>query len=144
MKRLGRNGPHVSALGLGCGSFIRTGEGAEQGTVRTIQAALDAGFTFLDTADFYGSGVSEMLVGRAIRDRRDQAFLSVKFGAEMAPSGRIIGLDGRPNAVKNFAAYSLKRLGVEVIDLYSPRGWGGGYPRKGLDFARSRTQAARK
>lgn len=73
---LGRHSPHVSALGLGCNGLIHTGEDAERETVRTIQAALDAGFTLLDTADFYGSGVSEMLVGRAIRDRRDHLDLS--------------------------------------------------------------------
>jgi aryl-alcohol dehydrogenase-like predicted oxidoreductase len=92
----------------------------EQDAIRAIQSAMDAGFSLLDTGDFYGSGQSEMLVGRAIRDRRDQAFLSVKFGAQVAPNGRIIGLDGRPDSVKNFAAYSLKRLGVDVIDLYQP------------------------
>lgn len=120
-RRLGRTGPEVSALGLGCQGFGRARDEAEgEAAVRTIQAALDAGFTFLDTADFYGSGVSEMTVGRAIRGRRDQAFLSVKFGVHVAPNGGIIGLDGRPNSVKNFAAYSLKRLGVDVIDLYQP------------------------
>lgn len=120
MRMLGEHGPQVSALGLGCANFTQEGPDAEREAVHTIQTALDAGFTFLDTADFYGSGVSEMLVGRAIRDRRDDVFLSVKFGAQRAPNGRIIGLDGRPKAVKNFATYSLKRLGVEVIDLYSP------------------------
>jgi len=92
----------------------------EQETVRTIQSGIEAGFSFIDTGDFYGSGQSEMLVGRAIRDRREKAFLSVKFGAQVAPNGRMIGLDARPNSVKNFAAYSLKRLGVDVIDLYQP------------------------
>lgn len=121
LRRLGRNGPTVSALGLGCQTYGRNqGDAESQAAVRTIEAALDAGFSFLDTADFYGSGVSEMNVGRALRGRRDQAYLSVKFGAQVAPNGRIIGLDGRPNSVKNFAAYSLKRLGVDVIDLYQP------------------------
>jgi len=117
---LGQEGPQVSALGLGCANFIQEDADAEREAVRTLQAAIDAGFTFLDTADFYGSGVSELLIGRAIRDRRDDVFLSVKFGAQRAPNGRIIGLDARPKSVKNFATYSLKRLGVEVIDLYSP------------------------
>ena len=119
-RRLGANGPMVSALGLGCMSFRRGNDEHERDVVQTILAALDAGFSYLDTGDFYGSGQSEMLVGRAIRDRRDKAFLSVKFGAQVAPNGRIIGLDGRPNSVKNFAAYSLQRLGVDVIDLYQP------------------------
>ncbi|MDT4797113.1 NADH-specific methylglyoxal reductase [compost metagenome] len=119
-RRLGRNGPEVSALGLGCMSYMQPGAEARREAVRTIQAALDAGFTFLDTADFYGSGISEMNIGQAIRGRREQAFLSVKFGVQMSPTQGIIGLDGRPKSVKNFAAYSLRRLGVEVIDLYQP------------------------
>lgn len=119
-RRLGRKGPTVSTLGFGCISVARGGEEAERQAIRTLQAAMDAGFTFLNTADFYGSGQSELNVGRAIRGRRDEAFLSVKFGAQVAPNGRMIGLDGRPNSVKNFAAYSLKRLGVDVIDLYQP------------------------
>ena len=120
VRELGRDGPKVSSLGLGCTSYARSGDEAEREAIRTIERALDAGFTFLDTADFYGSGVSEMNVGRAIRGRRHQVFLSVKFGAQVAPNGRMIGLDGRPSSVKNFAAYSLKRLGVDVIDLYQP------------------------
>lgn len=120
MRRLGRNGPLVSAMGLGCMSYMQPGEEAAREAVLTIQAAMDAGFTFLDTADFYGSGISEMNVGQAIRGRREQAFLSVKFGVQASPTKGIIGLDGRPNSVKNFATYSLRRLGVEVIDLYQP------------------------
>ncbi|MGY2736889.1 aldo/keto reductase [Sphingomonas sp. UYP23] len=121
MRRLGHNGPEVSILGLGCQGFGSSRDGGErEAAVRTVQAVLDEGVTFLDTADFYGSGVSEMIVGEAIRGRRDRVFLSVKFGALRSPAGRIIGLDGRPNSVKNFAAYSLKRLGVDVIDLYQP------------------------
>lgn len=120
-RRLGPDGPTVSALGLGCQTFGRSrDDGEAEVAVRTIQAALDAGFSFLDTADFYGSGVSELNVGQALKGRREQAFLSVKFGAQLAPNGKIIGLDGRPNSVKNFAAYSLKRLGVDVLDLYQP------------------------
>ena len=119
-RQLGRDGPTVSALGLGCMPFRMSSADSEAQAIATVHGALDAGFSFLDTGDFYGSGQSEMLVGRAVRDRRDQAFLSVKFGAQVAPNGRIIGLDGRPNSVKNFAAYSLQRLGVDVIDLYQP------------------------
>ena len=79
---------------------------------------MDAGISLLNTADFYGAGLSELLIGRALRGRRDQAVLSVKFGALFAPGRGFIGLDGRPSSVKNFANYSLRRLGVEVIDLY--------------------------
>lgn len=120
MRRLGRNGPKVSALGLGCMSYMQPGEEAGREAVRTIQAAMDVGFIFLDTADFYGSGISEMNVGKAIRGRRERAFLSVKFGVQTSPTRGIIGLDGRPNSVKNFATYSLRRLGVDMIDLYQP------------------------
>ncbi len=117
-KRLGKNGPQVSALGFGC-SRLSTRKDPDE-SVATLQAALDAGMSFLDTADFYGMGESESLVGRAIKGRRDQAFLSVKFGMMMSPSGAFLGLDGRPSSVKNFASYSLQRLGVDVIDLYQP------------------------
>ena len=119
-RQLGKHGPAVSAIGLGTNDFRTGAEPKEQDAISAVHAALDAGISFIDTGDFYGSGQSEMLIGRAIRDRRDEAFLSVKFGAQVAPNGRIIGLDGRPNSVKNFAAYSLQRLGVDVIDLYQP------------------------
>ena len=120
MKRLGRDGPRVSALGLGCGGMSMRRPRADDEGLATIQAALDAGINFLDTADFYGMGHNEALIGKAIKGRRDQAFLSVKFGMMMSPSGAFLGLDGRPIAVKNFASYSLQRLGVDVIDLYQP------------------------
>ncbi len=74
----------------------------------------------MNTGDFYGMGHNELLVGRAIEGRRDQALISVKFGALRSPSGQMLGIDARPNAVKNFAAYSLQRLGVDVIDIYQP------------------------
>jgi aryl-alcohol dehydrogenase-like predicted oxidoreductase len=86
--------------------------------IATIGAALDAGINFLNTADFYGMGRSETQIGRAIAGRRDEAFLSVKFGAMFSPTGGFLGLDGRSNSIKNFASYSLQRLGVDVIDLY--------------------------
>jgi aryl-alcohol dehydrogenase-like predicted oxidoreductase len=88
--------------------------------IATIQAALEAGINFLNTGDFYGMGHNELLVGQAIKGRRDQALISVKFGALRSPSGQFLGIDVRPNAVKNFAAYSLQRLGVDVIDIYQP------------------------
>lgn len=121
--RLGTHGPIVSAVGLGSLALGRSGPfGASQDDegIRTIQAAIDRGVTLLDTADFYGNGASEQLVARAIAGRRDKVLLSVKFGALRAPNGQMLGLDARPVAVKNFAAYSLKRLGVDVIDVYRP------------------------
>ena len=123
-RRLGRDGPQVSAIGLGCMRMTPMAaqpgkHGPEEG-VATIQAALDAGVTLLNTGDFYAMGANEMLVGQALRGRRDQAFISVKFGSLRAPTGQFLGFDARPIAVKNFCAYSLQRLGVEVIDLYQP------------------------
>ncbi len=119
LKNLGKNGPQVSALGLGSHGAVNTPQ-SDAELVATIHAALDAGINFLNTADFYGSGHHEMVLGRAIKERRDEVFLSVKFGMMLSPSSGFLGLDGRPAAVKNFAAYSLQRLGVEVIDLYQP------------------------
>jgi aryl-alcohol dehydrogenase-like predicted oxidoreductase len=84
----------------------------------TIQAALDAGVDLLDTGDFYGAGHNEMLIGRALRDRGEKPLLSVKFGAMRGPDGSWLGIDGRPAAVKNFLGYSLKRLGVDHVDVY--------------------------
>jgi len=118
---LGASGPTVPRLALGCmGMSGMYGATDDDESVRTIQAAIDRGMTLLDTGDFYGMGHNEMLIGRAIAGRRDRVQLSVKFGALRAPDGSWIGVDARPVAVKNFAAYSLKRLGVEVIDVYRP------------------------
>ncbi len=116
-KRLGKNGPLVSALGMGCMTPQKSG--SDQESIATIHAALDAGHNFLDTGDFYGMGYSESLIGRALKGWRDKAFLSVKFGAMFSPSGAFLSIEGRPASVKNFATYSLQRLGVEVIDLYA-------------------------
>ncbi|MBX3220638.1 MAG: aldo/keto reductase [Labilithrix sp.] len=121
--KLGAQGPKVSAIGLGSLSMGRSGPfGASQDdeAIRTIHEAMDRGVTLIDTADFYGNGESELLVGRAIAGRRDKVVVSVKFGAMRGPNGQMLGLDCRPSAVKNFAAYSLKRLGIEVIDVYRP------------------------
>jgi aryl-alcohol dehydrogenase-like predicted oxidoreductase len=96
------------------------GPADEDESIATIHAALDHGVNLLDTGDFYGMGHNEMLIGRALRGRRDQALLSVKFGALRAPDGNWLGFDARPAAVKNFLAYSLKRLGVDHIDVYRP------------------------
>jgi aryl-alcohol dehydrogenase-like predicted oxidoreductase len=87
-------------------------------SIATIHAALDSGINLLDTGDFYDMGHNEMLLGQALEGRRDKALLSVKFGAMRAPGGAFIGVDGRPQAVKNFAAYSLQRLQTDHIDIY--------------------------
>jgi aryl-alcohol dehydrogenase-like predicted oxidoreductase len=91
----------------------------EEESIATIRMALDKGVNFLNTGDFYGSGHNELLVGKAIKGRRDDAFLSVKFGG-IVYGGKFLGLDLRPSSIKNFINYSLVRLGVETIDLYQP------------------------
>jgi aryl-alcohol dehydrogenase-like predicted oxidoreductase len=119
--RLGRTGPEVFPLALGCmGMSGMYGDADERESIATIQAALDRGVTLLDTGDFYGAGHNELLIGRALRDRRDRALLSVKFGAMRAPGGGWGGVDGRPAAVKNFLTYTLTRLGVDHVDIYRP------------------------
>lgn len=124
-RKLGANGPRVSAIGLGCmgmSDFYGTPATRDDAESKaTIAAALEAGVTLLDTGDFYGSGHNEMLLGDVLAGRsRTQAFLSVKFGALRTPTGAFGGIDGRPAAVKNFAACSLQRLRVSQIDLYQP------------------------
>jgi aryl-alcohol dehydrogenase-like predicted oxidoreductase len=98
------------------------GEADRVESIATLHAALEAGVTLLDTGDFYGMGHNEMLIGEALRAapaaRREQALVSVKFGALRGPDGSWLGYDGRPAAVKNFAAHSLQRLGVDHIDVY--------------------------
>jgi len=96
------------------------GQADEQESIATIHAALDRGVTLLDTGDYYGAGHNEMLIGRALRSRRDQALVSVKFGALRGPDAGWLGMDTRPAAVKNFVTYSLTRLGVDHIDIYRP------------------------
>ncbi|ASZ12477.1 aldo/keto reductase [Chitinophaga pendula] len=119
---LGNNGPLVSKLGLGCmrmssvwGSPVKD----ENESIATINEALDNGINFLNTGDFYGAGHNELLVGKAIKGRRDDAFISVKFGAVFY-NHQWIGMDLRPMAIKNFINFSLTRLGVDTIDLYQP------------------------
>lgn len=119
---LGNNGPLVSKLGLGCMRMSPTWGGPvndENESIATIREALDQGINFVNTGDFYGSGHNELLVGKAIRGRREDAFISVKFGA-IFYNGQWIGLDLRPNSIKNFINYSLVRLGIDTIDLYQP------------------------
>jgi aryl-alcohol dehydrogenase-like predicted oxidoreductase len=119
--KLGSTGPEVFPLGLGCmGMSGMYGATDDAESIRTIQTAIDRGVTLIDTGDFYGMGHNELLVGRAIAGRREKVQLSVKFGAMRGPDGSWGGVDTRPAAVKNFVAYSLKRLGVEYIDVYRP------------------------
>ncbi|HEX4960305.1 MAG TPA: aldo/keto reductase [Thermoanaerobaculia bacterium] len=121
LRPLGSTGPTVFPLALGCmGMSGMYGPADESESIATIHAALDQGVTLLDTGDFYGMGHNEMLIGRALKDRRDQALLSVKFGALRAPDGSWVGFDARPAAVTNFLAHSLTRLGVDHIDVYRP------------------------
>ena len=118
-RTLGPNGPEVSAIGLGCmGMSGMYGPSEEAEGIATIRAAIDAGINLLDTGDFYGMGHNEMLIGRALEGRRDMVLLSLKFGAMRSPEGAFIGVDGRPNAVRNFVAYSLQRLRTDRIDIY--------------------------
>ncbi len=118
-RRLGRDGPEVSAIGLGCmGMSEFYGAGSDEESIATIHHALDRGVTFLDTADMYGVGRNEELVGRAIRDRRDEVFLATKFGNVRGPAGEFLGVKGDPDYVRSACDNSLRRLGVDVIDLY--------------------------
>ena len=118
-RRLGRDGPEVSAIGLGCmGMSEFYVGGSEQESIATIHHALDRGVTFLDTADMYGWGANEELVGRAIADRRDDVFLATKFGNVRGPNGEFLGVRGDPEYVRSACEASLKRLNVDTIDLY--------------------------
>ncbi len=119
--RLGRNGPIISQVALGCMAMSDMyGPSDETESIATIHAALDAGINMLDTGDFYGMGHNEMLIRRAIEGRRKDVFLAVKFGAMRGPDGQFTGFDARPEAIKNFLSYSLRRLGTDYIDLYQP------------------------
>jgi aryl-alcohol dehydrogenase-like predicted oxidoreductase len=119
-RTLGSTGPHVSALGLGCmGMSDVYGPSDRAESIATIHAAIDAGIDLLDTGDFYGMGHNEMLIREALEGRdRDQVAISVKFGALRDIEHAFNGYDGRPVAVKNFLAYSLRRLGTDHIDVY--------------------------
>ena len=126
-RHLGTTGPRVSALGLGAmGMSGLYGPADRAESLATIDAALEAGITLIDTGDFYGMGHNEMLIGEALKgspfkgSKRDKAVLSVKFGAQRDPAGGWIGFDGRPSAVKTALAYTLQRLGVDHIDIYRP------------------------
>ncbi len=118
-RQLGRNGPEVSAIGLGCmGMSEFYGSGNDEQSIATIHHALDQGVTFLDTADMYGPFKNEELVGRAIRGRRDQVFLATKFANVRGANGEFLGVRGDPEYVRSACEASLKRLEVETIDLY--------------------------
>src|SRR5712691_11240195 len=118
-RTLGRGGPAVSALGLGCmgmSEFYGSTDDAE--SIATIHAALDAGVTLLDTADMYGPFTNEVLVGRAIKGRRAQVVLATKFGMVRTQDRSARGVNGRPEYVRAACDGSLRRLGVDVIDVY--------------------------
>ena len=118
-RKLGRNGPMVSVMGLGCmGMSDFYGHRDDQESIATIHRALDLGVNLLDTADVYGPFTNEELVGRAIRGRRDQVFLATKFGIVRGADPNVRGVNGRPEYVRAACEASLRRLGVDVIDLY--------------------------
>src|SRR5690348_4664662 len=119
-RTLGKNGPAVSAFGLGAmGMSGMYGPADRAESIATIHAAIDAGITLIDTGDFYGMGHNEFLIREALETKdRDAVTISVKFGALRGPDGSWSGYDGRPQAVKNFLAYTLNRLGTDHVDVY--------------------------
>ncbi|QPF76427.1 aldo/keto reductase [Roseateles sp. DAIF2] len=118
-RRLGRNGPEVSALGLGCmGMSDFYGPSEDARSLEVLHHALDLGLNFLDTADMYGVGANERLLGRLLATRRDEVVLATKFGHVRAPDGTVLRIDGSPAYLRRACDASLERLGVEQIDLY--------------------------
>lgn len=120
--QLGSTGPTVGRIGLGAmGMSGSYGPADETESTATVHAALDSGARLVDTGDFYAMGHNELLVGRAIADRpREETILSVKFGGMIGPDGTWQGFDSRPAALRNFLSYSLRRLGVDHVDIYRP------------------------
>ncbi|WP_280242850.1 aldo/keto reductase [Nocardia abscessus] len=120
--RLGATGPTVGRIALGAmGMSGAYGASDDAESIATIHAALDSGVGLIDTGDFYGAGHNEMLIGKAVAGRpREDVVLSVKFGALRGPDGSFGGVDNRPVALRNFLTYSLRRLGVDYIDIYRP------------------------
>ena len=119
MRKLGSQGLAVSAMGLGCMGMSEFYSGrSEAAALDTIDRALELGVNFLDTADMYGVGSNEELVGKAVRGRRDQFVIATKFGNMRGSEGQFLGVNGRPEYVRQCCDASLKRLGIEAIDLY--------------------------
>ncbi|WP_426445377.1 aldo/keto reductase [Paenibacillus sp. S-38] len=116
-----QNKLELSRIGLGCGHMSNVNEAVKSAGIAAIHAAFESGINHLNTGDFYGAGQSEMVIAEALKGyKRDDYFISLKFGALNTPGGHLYGLDVSPHHVKNFLAYSLKRLNLDYIDLYQP------------------------